>query len=30
VTKRLYPDLGHQVNEDEMEWVRGTLDTLLD
>jgi phospholipase/carboxylesterase len=30
VTKRLYPDLGHQVSEDEMDWVRGTLDDLLD
>ena len=30
VTTRLYEGLGHQVNEDEMDWVRHTLDDLLD
>ncbi|MFC6735092.1 alpha/beta hydrolase [Halolamina salina] len=30
VTERLYEGLGHQVNEDEMDWVRATLDDLLD
>lgn len=30
VTKRLYPDLGHQVNEEEMDWIRATLNQLLD
>ncbi|MFW5949338.1 MAG: alpha/beta hydrolase [Halolamina sp.] len=29
VTERLYVGLGHQVNEDEMDWLRGTLDGLL-
>ena len=30
VTMRLYEGLGHQVSEDEMNWVRDTLDDLLD
>ncbi|NHX36429.1 MULTISPECIES: alpha/beta hydrolase [Halolamina] len=30
VTERLYDDLGHQVNDDEMAWIRETLDDLLD
>jgi phospholipase/carboxylesterase len=29
VTTRLYEGLGHQVNEDEMDWIRDTLDDLL-
>ena len=30
VTKRLYEGMGHKVNEDEMDWLRGTVDDLLD
>ncbi|WP_435116310.1 alpha/beta hydrolase [Halolamina sp. C58] len=30
VTERLYEGLGHQVNENEMDWIRHTLDDLLD
>ncbi len=30
VTERFYEGLGHQVNEEEMDWIRETLDGLLD
>ena len=29
VTKRLYPQMGHMVNEDEIDFVRGMMETLL-
>ncbi len=30
VTKRLYPNLDHSVNQDEIDFVRGMMQTLLD
>jgi phospholipase/carboxylesterase len=29
VTKRLYEGMGHQINQDEMDWLRGTVSDLL-
>lgn len=29
VTKRLYEGMGHRINEDEMDWLRGTVADLL-
>jgi predicted esterase len=29
VTKRIYPGMGHLVNDDEMAWARGLLDSLI-
>ena len=28
VTRRLYPGLGHQVNEDELQWVRELMENI--
>lgn len=30
VTKRLYPDIGHTVNQDEIDFVRGMMQRLID
>jgi phospholipase/carboxylesterase len=30
VTKRLYPAMGHLINDDEIAWVQGLLDSLSD
>jgi predicted esterase len=29
VTKRIYPGMGHLVNDDEIAWARGLLDSLI-
>jgi predicted esterase len=29
ITKRLYPNMGHIVNQDELDFVRGMLQALL-
>ena len=29
VTERIYPSMGHSINEDEMTWVKQTLAGLL-
>jgi predicted esterase len=29
VTMRLYPNMGHTINQDEIEFVRGMMQTLL-
>jgi predicted esterase len=28
VTERLYPDMGHTINQDEIDFVRGMMQTL--
>lgn len=30
VTKRIYPGMGHLVNDDEIAWAQGLLDSLVD